>query len=130
LEEYLSNCTEGLEKYTYKRAFELLEFNRTHGWRIRLLGELPEGLFDFIFAECRRLGKKPPQLRGLANIALALRDGNKIESEHCPNCGMPLRFRQRVPRWLAEIVDGWINQNIKQDDDPLSGEQQPNGGAS
>jgi hypothetical protein len=103
-EKYLQNCREGLEQYSDRRAAKLLGWSRARLWRAQLMAELPEDLFELLL----EAGPRHPSQKALANVALALRGGNKADAECCPNCGHVLRIRRRVSPELAETVNRWL----------------------
>jgi hypothetical protein len=44
--DYLANCREGLEEYSDRKAAKLWGISRAELWRWKLIGELPEDLFE------------------------------------------------------------------------------------
>src|SRR5262245_31780997 len=86
-ETYMENCREGLEAYSDRRVAKFLGLSRVHLYRIRLMAELPEGLFEHIITEAPKRNLKPSS-KAFAQIALALRGENRsAETQCCPNCG-------------------------------------------
>jgi hypothetical protein len=49
-DEYLRNCREGLEERSDRRAAKLLGWSRIHFYRVRLMAELPDDLFEMLLA--------------------------------------------------------------------------------
>jgi hypothetical protein len=117
-DEYLTNCRERLEDYSDKRFCELMGWTRIRSWRVRMLSEIPEPLFDCILKQARakniRLSDK-----ALAQVGYALSSGkNLAEVERCPHCGEVLRLRSLVAPKLVDIVNEWLEKNstqLKQD---------------
>ena len=66
IDEYVNNCREGLEQYSDRRAAKLFGVSRAKLWRMQLMAEIPEDLFD------RLLQLRPvPSTKALALIAQA-----------------------------------------------------------
>lgn len=103
LEDYLSNCREGLEVYSERRAAKLMGASRAELWRWKLMAELPDELFDALLK-----AKEPPSTKSLAAIALALKNGHRTSAETCPRCGGTLRVRQQVSAEYREIMADWL----------------------
>jgi hypothetical protein len=50
-------------------------------------------------------------MKALAQVALALRSGNRAaEVQCCPHCGGVLRIRALVSKQLTEVVNQWLSQ--------------------
>ncbi len=103
----MRNCQAGLETYSDRRMAELMGVSRAHLWRTKLLAELPEDLFERLLTERRTAGRMP-SLKGLANVALALRGNMKVEAEHCRHCGGLLRLRERASAKTSRVVVQWL----------------------
>jgi len=104
IDEYVQNCREGLEKYSDRRAANLLGWTRINGYRAKLMSKLPRTLFECPLA-AGVLGTKE-----LAEIALAAKkDSSRAAIERCPHCGEVLRVRgiskrarNAIRAWLAD----------------------------
>ena len=104
IEDYLRNCSEGLEEYSLRRVAKLLGVPRIELQRWILMAELPEGLFENLLAADIRSS------RALANIALAAKRGNPhaADIEWCPHCGGLLRQRWHIPKAAREAIRAWL----------------------
>jgi hypothetical protein len=103
IDDYIRNCNEGLEKYSQRRACELLGWSRMQLHRARLIGSLPEALFE------KLLDHGVLSSKALANVAEALRTGKLIdEIERCPHCGGVLRVRERVGEKARAAIREWL----------------------
>jgi hypothetical protein len=104
IDEYLRNCREGLETFSESRAANLMGVPRAHLWRMMMVAEIPEALFD------RLLDVSPsPSITELAAIGYALLNGlPDAEIDCCPNCGHVLRKRSRIRRESAAVVAAWL----------------------
>jgi hypothetical protein len=110
IEEYAQNCKEGLEQFSDRRAAKLLGWPRIMVYRAMLISELPDDLFERLL----HCPGKVPSPKTLAQIALSLRDGNRIaEVERCPHCGGVVRERPLVGNKLVAIVNQWIDEQEK-----------------
>ena len=111
LDEYLSNCQEGLEQYTYDRDYKLIGMNRMEGWRCRKWNQLPPDLIDYLLSQ----RKVKLSSRGLAQIAQFFERGGKnfAEVQCCPNCGYKLRTRYLVPPKVMDLLSEWTEQKTK-----------------
>jgi hypothetical protein len=67
-------------------------------------------LFEYILSEhARRGGDFGISTKALAQVALALRHGNRVaEVERCPHCDGHLRTRPLVSNKLTAVVNEWI----------------------
>jgi hypothetical protein len=104
IDDYLSNCQEGLEEYSDRRAAKLLAVSRAELWRWKLMAKIPEDLLERLLAVRPQLSTK-----SLALIAQTLL-GGKLDPdvERCPHCGDVLRFRRRVSAEAAKVVAHWL----------------------
>jgi hypothetical protein len=69
------------------------------------MAEIPEELFE------RLLDARVHGTKALAQIALALRDGNRVaDVERCPHCGAVIRIRGLVNDKAVKIINEWIMQ--------------------
>ncbi len=103
-EDYLSNCREGLEEYSDRRAAVLRGTTRIELWRWQMMAAIPDDLFDRLLHGCPELGAK-----GLAQIGQALSGGRAdADAECCPHCGGVVRFRPRVGAKATKIIADWI----------------------
>jgi hypothetical protein len=101
--EYEANCRAGLERYSERRAAELLGWSRIRLYRARLMAELPDDLFD------RLLADGVSSSRELAAVARGRRgEAGACESERCPHCGVLLRLRGPWRPSTARLVNDWI----------------------
>jgi hypothetical protein len=103
--DYARNCEAGLETYNDRRMAKLYGIPRIELWRWRLMGKIPDELFDRLLAAgCR-------STKALAAVAQVLADadaGNVAEVECCPHCGGVIRVRRHVSRRAAEVVLEWL----------------------
>jgi hypothetical protein len=101
--DYMSNCREGLEDFSERRAAKLLGMTRVQLYRAKLMAELPDDLFELLLKE--RLSSK-----ATAQVALALRRGENTKAEACvcPNCGHVLSVRGLVSKRVCAIVNAWL----------------------
>lgn len=76
---------------SYGRMAKLMGMPRTDIWRARLIGSLPNGLFEALLA-----ADNPPTTTSLAAIALALRRG-EARGNAVSNAHLAI-----VNRWLSE----------------------------
>jgi hypothetical protein len=109
LEEYLLNVREGLEKHSVERLTKLLGMGRTHSWRARQMGYIPDGLFE------RLLKARVGGTKQLAQIGLAFRrdEGNRpAEIELCPHCGEVVRVRWLVGTKARKVIQQWIDDGM------------------
>jgi hypothetical protein len=74
------------------------------------MANIPEELFDRLFAAMREHGDEISN-RPLAAIGAALGGGAiKAQAECCPRCGTILRLRQNIPLHLAKVVAEWLQE--------------------
>jgi hypothetical protein len=106
VDDYLRNVEEGLEPHSDRRFAKLMGVSRTHLYRVNLIAQLPDDLFDALLKQ--RPG--PPKLRELANIALAMRGHDTSETDRCPHCSGVLRRRLGFTQASADIVNRWIEE--------------------
>src|SRR5262245_12389680 len=98
-EDYLRNIEEGLEQFSERRLAALVGVSRMRLYRLKLIGEIPEDLVQ------RLLRRGARSLKSLANVALALRNGNGFaEIQTCPHCGGVVRVRPRANDRAVQIV--------------------------
>lgn len=71
--DYLTNCREGLENFSERRAAKLFGVSRAELWRWRLMAEIPEDLFERLLKACKK-----PSTKALAAIGQALRSGKVL----------------------------------------------------
>src|SRR5262245_18149929 len=104
LEDYLRNVREGLEQTSDRRLAKLMDVPRTKLWRMRLLAELPEDLFE-------RLLAAGVHSRQLASVAQAMRTGEvALEADgKCPHCG-GLLYRKRISGKAVKLVNDWLDE--------------------
>jgi hypothetical protein len=104
IDEYMSNCREGLEDYSDRRAAKLVGMTRIQLYRAKLVAKLPNELFELLLKE--RLST-----RAMAQVALALRRGENTKAEACvcPNCGHVLSIRGLVSKRVVSIVNAWLS---------------------
>jgi hypothetical protein len=50
IDEYLQNCREGLEEYSDRRTAKLMGWSRMYLYRVLLMAELPDELFEHLLA--------------------------------------------------------------------------------
>jgi hypothetical protein len=107
IDDYLRNCHEGLERYSDKHAAELLGCSRVELWRMKLMAEIPESLFEELLAH----GSRVPGSRSLAQVGRALKNGGQQTAgiERCPHCGGLLR-RRGIPAGMVEVVNDWLSR--------------------
>ena len=113
IEDYFQNIHEGLETFTEKRVAELLGTGRKAVWRSRMMGYIPEGLFERLLS----LGI-PLSVSELASIGQLYRDvggdgyeRKKIrEVERCPHCGEVLRVRLKIRPSTREAIKQWADE--------------------
>jgi hypothetical protein len=102
--DYLCNCREGLEERSDRRMAKLMGWSRAHMWRVKLMAELPDDLFEALLAAGGCSSKS------LAAVALALRRGEaRGNAECCPRCGHVLRIRGAVSDAHLAIVNRWLS---------------------
>jgi hypothetical protein len=104
LSDYLRNCEAGLEVYSDRHLANLMGISRAHVWRMRLVANLPDDLFDLL------LKLRPvPTISELASISRAL-SGQSLShgAEYCPHCGGLLRIRRRWRDSAARVVNDWL----------------------
>jgi hypothetical protein len=105
IDDYLHNCREGLEEYLEGRAAKLFGLPSIELQRWKLMAELPEGLFERLFAHGVRSTK------ALSNVALAFGRGqNGAEVERCPHCGEVLRTRWQVGNVVRAAIKAWLDE--------------------
>jgi hypothetical protein len=105
IDEYVANCRDGLEQYSDRHAAKLLGVPRVHVYRMRLAAEISDDLFERLLEKPSR----PPGLKQLAAVALALRSGELIrDAERCSHCGGVVRVRARISSEMVEIVNAWL----------------------
>jgi hypothetical protein len=104
-EDYLRNCREGLEKYSERRLAELMGWPRIRIHRAKLMGELPEALFE------RLLAAGLLSAMALANVAIALK-GDPLSGEiaRCPHCGEVLRVRPNLSKKARAVIKAWLDE--------------------
>jgi hypothetical protein len=109
IDEYLTNCREGLEEYSERGMAKLLGMSRIQLWRAKQMVNIPEPLLDRLLAETRRSRRRGISTKALAGVGEWLAGADAVaEIPTCPHCGEPLRVRPRIPRNLARIVDAWM----------------------
>ena len=104
LSDYLRNCEAGLEVFSDSHLANLMRVSRAHVWRMRLIADLPDDLFDLL------LKLHPvPTTSELASISRAL-SGQSLShgADFCPHCGGLLRIRRRWRDSAARVVNDWI----------------------
>lgn len=99
-EEYHRNCAEGLEVFSERRLAKLMGMSRIQLYRIGLMAELPDDVFEALLAAGLRSSK------AIAEVALALKRGDPYahDDEHCPHCGYLLRRRRHVSKKAAVAI--------------------------
>jgi hypothetical protein len=109
LEHFLQNVREGLEQPSDRRLAKLMGVPRVMLWRMRMMAEIPEDLFE------RLLDGGILSTKALAQMGYALRNGeNSIaETERCPHCGHVLRKRPQVSSKAVAIVNAWLAEQPK-----------------
>jgi hypothetical protein len=102
--EYLTNCQEGLEAYSDKRAAKLLGWPRIELYRAKLMAELPQPLFE------RLLAVGVLSTKTMANVALALKRDAPFRGdvELCPHCGGLLRVRRHLNGTVRRAIADWL----------------------
>ena len=111
IDDYLSNCREGLEEFSERRAAKVMGVSRAWIWRAKLLATIPEELFERLVE-----GPEPTSPRELGNVARALRgEGAGFDVETCPHCGGVVRLRGRWRASTAKVVNDWL-KTAGQDD--------------
>jgi hypothetical protein len=105
IDEYVANCSDGLEQFSQRHAAKLLGWPRIAVWRAMLIAEIPADLFEHL------LNSEIQSPRALAAIALALRVGNSADVETCPHCGEVIRVRSHVNAKAVKIVNKWIERH-------------------
>lgn len=102
-DEYVANVREGLEPPSDRRLAALMGVSRIKLHRMRLMAEIPEGLFD------RLLDVGVKTAKAFAAIAQAMRGGEVLsDTDTCPHCGGVLRVRQRVSDKAIAVVNDWL----------------------
>jgi hypothetical protein len=103
-DEYISNVREGLEPLSKRRLAKLLGMTRIELYRVELMSELPEELFERLLAAGVRSSK------GLAAIALAIKRDQPLahDDERCPHCGWLLRRRRVLSRKSLATVAAYL----------------------
>jgi hypothetical protein len=109
-DEYLSNCRDGLEKFSERRAAKLLGVPRAQLWRWKLMAEIPKDLLDLILATAKR-EKIKLSTKMLAYVGQSLRTWNVgRDVECCPNCGHVLRVRRHVHPKVVACINAWVDK--------------------
>jgi hypothetical protein len=104
-DEYLRNCREGLEEYSDRRFALLMGWPRVQVFRVKLVAELPEALFE------RLLDAGICSAKALAGVALALRRGRNCgDVERCPHCGGVLRVRYPIGKAARSVIATWLDE--------------------
>jgi len=103
IEDYLSNCREGLETYSDRRAAKLLGWPRVRVYRAIMMASLPKELFE-------HLVKRGVGSRSMAQIAqIVLKNSEKMHDvDRCPHCGEPTRIRARVGDRERAAIEAWL----------------------
>ena len=111
-DEYVTNCAEGLELFSERRASKLLGISRITLWRWRQAAELPEDLI----ARLSELRPRPSN-KQLAQIAVALREGelDTSEVERCPHCGGVVRRRYWISEAALKVIRKWAREQEQHD---------------
>jgi hypothetical protein len=82
---------------------KLMGWSRTHAYRVHLMGQLPDDLFEALVTS-----RPVPSTREFAAVALTLQGRHRFETQHCPNCGHLLRVRAGFSVRTARTVDRWL----------------------
>jgi hypothetical protein len=110
----MRNVAEGLERYSDRRAAQLIGWSRTQLWRARMMANIPDDLFELLLSEARTLAKltsKFTSTKELAAIGHALHRGHVDQHhERCWHCGATLRVRASVRPEMLEVVNDWLRR--------------------
>lgn len=100
---YLSNCREGVEQWSERRAAKLLGWSRIEIWRARRMAEIPADLFE------RLVALRPPVgTRTLAAVGILFAEGRPpLEVDRCPHCGGVVRKRLPWGDDVQTVIEEW-----------------------
>lgn len=111
IDEYLQNCREGIEDYSERHVAKLLGVPRISLWRMKLLAQLPEGLFERLIKEgCATSTKQLAQIVQFLSMPELDWDANVAEEVCCPHCGGLIRRRLKANKKVLETVREWVRE--------------------
>lgn len=105
-DEYLANCREGLETYSERRFCKLIGWTRIASWRARMMGAIPDALFELLVTG-RRTSAREMAVIGSMFAGQAM---HGVEVDRCPHCSGVLRVRRGVSASAKALIDGWLGE--------------------